>query len=415
MYTGNQFQSEIHYTLPIHQEFSRLNALTYGRNILIYLLTTACIFYLITALESRYYRFLYLILFCVMGTFRIIRFFRRKKADLPYQHVLLRNDGEAPQQIVTFERDGIRSRNDNTGAEVFDEYDQIQYLMESENLLVLVSNRNTTHLIDKRSLSGGTRDELETYLRARCLLLQAKIRTGKVGKVCSGIMWGTLLVGMAVCLCLWLQIPQRLIGQITNDMSGAKMAEALASLDIVIDPATIAELEEYEAGKQNSLFDSQPPRVYALLALEGSGKLDPETQEWIPSTSGVYWFDMDLVDTEKTYTDFLNGINGMGEGLIFSDIREEPEDQSGVHSFSFTHLGEQFDLATSYTFSDFDTDMLYAVGRILAADADTRDLWMFHDGEKGMLLYYGTAEEKEALEKKTGIPFYDCVTMRMGH
>ena len=58
--------------------------------------------------------------------------------------------------------------------------------------------------------------------------------------------------------------------------------------------------------------------------------------------------------------------------------------------------------------------MLYHLGRILAADEDPKDLWMTLDGQ-GVLLYYGTQESKDLLVKKTGIDFFDCVTMRMGH
>jgi hypothetical protein len=39
---------------------------------------------------------------------------------------------------------------------------------------------------------------------------------------------------------------------------------------------------------------------------------------------------------------------------------------------------------------------------------------MTTDGQ-GILLYYGTEESRNLLSKKTGIDFFDCVTMRMGH
>lgn len=126
------------------------------------------------------------------------------------------------------------------------------------------------------------------------------------------------------------------------------------------------------------------------------------------------------MNLESIYSDFLWGVDAMDESLTFSNISEDYsgvdlEAGTGKIAFSFDYLGQQHQLEAQYNYDWFDTDMLYALGRILAADDDPQDLWMTPDGGQGLLLYYGTEEEAKALSTKTGQTFFDCVTMRMGH
>ena len=149
------------------------------------------------------------------------------------------------------------------------------------------------------------------------------------------------------------------------------------------------------------------------------GQYDYETMEWTPSESGLYWFDLEVMNVDTMYSDFLRGLDYMDKAQTFANVSYDYshvniESGQGIITVSFDYWLQHYELEANYNYDWFDTDMLYHLGRILAADEDPKDLWMTLDGQ-GVLLYYGTEESKDLLVKKTGIDFFDCVTMRMGH
>ena len=411
------FRSEYHYDLLAHKEFNQTTINSMGLSGVMNCLSALCVLYLMFANIGN----LAMILLLVLGLFYLVtglvRWHRNRDGGVSYKQILHRNGGEAPHQIVTLGEDGIRGFNPRTENEIFDPYENFRTMMESRNLLILVTDLKMCHIIDKRSLTGGSREELLAFLRARCPKLKKSVKTGKFGLFSRYLLWGIVALGVVLALASLLHIPEKLAGQLTNNMSYAEMAQELESVGITVSPAALSELQGYEAE-----YDAYAgyPKVLDLLILEGMGQYDWDTWEWTPSKSGIYWFDLEVVNLETIYSDFLRGVDAMDESLTFSNIAE---DYSGVDleagmgkvSFSFDYLGQRHQLEAQYNYDWFDTDMLYALGRILAADNDPQDLWMTPDGGQGLLLYYGTEAEAKALSTKIGLTFFDCVTMRMGH
>lgn len=416
------FQSELTYDLPKYREFTELNTHASIRTTFFSCLVIVCMFYLILGLDNLFTARLVLGLSIFYGVMALVRRFRDRKGGTAYKRLLKGNNGQVPQHCVSVDEGGIHILDRDSGKTISSSFRDARYLMESRNLLVIVDEVKLAHILDKSTLTGGTRDQLVAFLQKNCPKLKKQIRTGKAGLIAKKVLTAVIIAAALVSLAVVLKIPARLSGQFTNDMSYQQMAEELSELGIQISPDTIRDLMSYETDTPDPfdfLYDDYP-KVMNLLSWEGMGIYDTETMNWTPSQSGVYWFDLEVMDASAIYTGFLTGIDAMDPALSFSQVTEDysladPESGTGKVLLSFAYLGKTHELSAQYNFDWFDTDMLYAVGRILAADDHPEDLWMSHDGGQGILLYYGTQEEMSALAKKTGLIFFDCVTMRMGH
>ena len=64
--------------------------------------------------------------------------------------------------------------------------------------------------------------------------------------------------------------------------------------------------------------------ITMLLAAVGVGHYDVKTYEWTPTSNIVYSFDVEVFDTERMYTLFLEGIQSINEDEFeITQIREE--------------------------------------------------------------------------------------------
>lgn len=411
------FQSEYQYDLSAHKEFNQITMNSMGTAGIMNCLSALCILYLMTAGIGN----LAMILLLVLGIFYLatglLRWYRNRDGGIAYKQILHRNGDAPPRQIVTLTETGIQGFNPVTENQIRDPYGNIRTLMETKNLLILVTDVKMCHILDKRSLSGGSREELIAFLREKCPKLGKSIKTGRFGLVSRYLLLGIVALGVLLSLASLLHIPQLLSGQFTNRMTYAEMAEELQEIGITISQEALTELEGYE-DEYNAL--SSYPKVMDLLILEGMGRYDWDTWEWTPSESGLYWFDLEVMNVDTMYSDFLRGVDYMHRDLAFANVsfnysQVDFDAGTGRILVSFDYLLQHYELEAVYNYDWFDTDMIYQLGRILAKDQDPRDLWMVSDGGQGILLYYGTEDSKNQLTGKTGIEFMDCVEMRMGH
>lgn len=417
-----KFQSVFTYDLEAHKEYNKLLNHAMGRNSILRAISSVCIVYLLLGFQSRFSILMFLGLTVFYAAVNLIPLWRNRDGGLVYKQVLHQNGGQAPQHIVTFTEEGVRSTNPLRDNFVEDSYADVRYLMESEHLLILVTELKMCHIIDKRNLEGGSCQELVAHLRTVCPKLKKKVRKGRFGKIITWFMWIMLALGAVIGICRLTQLPARLSGQLTNDMSYEEMAAELAPLGIHISQQAIQELKEYDAqyAAEHGEYYAQNTtanKVADLLYWEGCGIYDQETWEWTPSESGVYWFDLEVMDCASIYTDFLRGLDAMDESLTFSGVTEDysqvdMETGTGIVTFSFDYLGNRRTFNAQYESDWFDTNMLTHMGRILQQDSDPKDLWYTFDGQ-GVLLYYGTQEEARALEQKTGLYFLDPVNQQL--
>lgn len=429
----SQFTSEVCYDLSLHKEYFRLAINSQRRNNLMSIVVLMSTAYLVSQFSSTSSIIMFWLLTAYAIILQLVQHHKNKDGGVLYRQFLYPNDGKPLHYSLSFEADGIHQKNADTGNEKVHGYEHIVSLMESTNMLIPVLDVNLILFIDKRTLTGGSRDELVAFLRANCPKLKKRIATGLLGRIMNYLMLTAIIVGSIWGCAIVLRVPEKLSGQISNDMSYQEIAAELEELDIHIDPAVIEEITQYET----EYFDDNPllyydyPKALNLLCWAGQADYEEdvfysapgiEAFDWrvVPSTSGVYWFDTEVINLDSIYTDFLICVDAMDEELAFTNITENYGGVSflsgtGTVSLSFDYLDEHYELEAEFNGDWFDTDMLFAVGRILAADSDPHDLWFTTDLGQGLLLYYGTEEQVTALEQKTGITFYDTVHMSMGH
>lgn len=428
-----RFTSEVYYDLALQKEYIRLASNSHRRSNLMSFVVLISTVYLVSQFSNTSSLIVFWLLTAYAIILQLVQHRRNKDGGVMYRQLLYRNEGKTPHQFLSFEADGIHSKNLDTGNEKVHTYEHIVSLMESKNLLVPVLDVNLILFVDKRTITGGSRDELVAFLRANCPKLKKRIATGRLGHILKVLILITFAVGILLSCAVLLQIPETLSGQVTNRMSYEEIAAELEELDIHIDSAAIEELIRYEAEYYSAhpFRYSDYPKVLDLLCWAGQADYEEdvfysapgiEAFDWrvVPPTSGVYWFDTEVINPDSIYTDFLVCVDAMDEELTFSNIHEDYSRASyltgtGTVCLSFDYLGEHYELEAEFNDDWFDTDMLYAVGRILAADSDPQELWFTHDQGQGLLLYYGTEAQATALEQKTGLPFYDTVNMIMGH
>lgn len=422
-----KFKAEITHDLPTHKEFQK----TYNRCTL--LLPLLCLFYsgyliwnmtLFTE-PVDVYRFLFIAL--VIGLMYILT--HPRKGDIQYKRMLQNNDGQPIHILYEFGEDGIYCTEPESGNKHTYHYDSFQRVIESPVLILLVMKHRSCILMSKNSIEGGTAEEFLTWFLEKCPnVKRKKSRKTGFGKWCYRILTVTVIIGTVFAL---LNLPgialfSRLSGQLQNDMSYQEMADALAPLDIRITRQSIDELEAYDAdhfetyGEDFYKGSTSNQKVWDLLYWEGTGVYDDDTWEWTPSASGIYWVELEAYNADSIYTDFLTGLSAMHEDLSFENVREDfsdvnPEEGTGTVTLSFDLDGQHYEFDAQYNADWFDTDMMYHVGRILAADDNPRDLYFCSDDYSGLMLYYGDANQVRQLEKLTGVDFHDTVNMLMGH
>lgn len=415
------FQSEVQYDLTTYREFSKIYTFANSRTTISGIVYVLCMLCLLSALDFTAKFILALSLF-TLG-FGIFQWFRNRDGGIPYKR-MLRNHSQIPRYRITFGEYGIVTANIDTGKEVSHKYADMRYLIESERLLIPVDDLKTCHIIDKTTLTGGSPEELVSFLREKCPKLKKRVRKGHMGRCVWYLMRIVPVIMVLISLAVLLNIPKMVSGQINGNMSYEEISEELRPLGIEISPETIVELEQYDADNQLSFLSDGRSRTLNLLCWEGQGRFEKNVFHetlfaqaydisWTPSTSGVYWFDLETGEFGHTYSNFLTGISAMDSSLSFTNVEEKwlgdiHVSGQGEVDFSFDYLGKQYALTAQVQDDWFDTEMLYELGNILNRDPDPRNLWYLFEGQ-GLLLYYGTPEEAEALNQKTGLFFLDPV------
>ena len=202
------------------------------------------------------------------------------------------------------------------------------------------------------------------------------------------------------------------------------MARELEAFDIHISDQAIREIEAFDAEyalESGDYYKDNPyaSKVYDLLCWEGTGFFDETDYSWTPSSSGVYWFDMEVMFVDSIYSDFFAGVSAMAPELNITNVSEDYskvdwERGTGQVTVSFCLDGTNH-TRTAVMMQDWmDLNILYDLARLLEQDQDPRSLWHNLDGQ-GILLYYGTEEQVQALSKKTGLEFLTCLQLNCDH
>lgn len=146
-----------------------------------------------------------------------------------------------------------------------------------------------------------------------------------------------------------------------------------------------------------------------LLTEAGIGVTNYDTWEWTPAENGVYFFDVEVFDIEKMYTNFLLGVSAIGEGeLDFKNITEDTsgvdwEDGTGKRTVRFEWNGSIYTLEAKFEHDWFDTDILAGLNKIIIENGNGKRLYFTGDGYQGCIVFYRDAEWADAFGKETGL------------
>ena len=343
-----------------------------------------------------------------------------KKGDIQYKRMLQVNNGEPVHQTQYFTETGVHCINSINGNRANFAYDQFRYVIESKNLLILVMQHRSCLILDKRSIQGADTQTLFDFLKENCPKLKGKKPRKTILGKCIRLLFITVLTIGSIWALLNLpgfSLMDRIYGRLDNSMTYHEMAEELAKLDIVISDQTIEEMEAYDAEYLSANGSDYYKDAYRgqkaadLLYWEGSGVYDEKSQDWGPSTSGIYWQAYEAWSTDAIYTDFLVGLSAMNEELTFSRIEENRNPDkielgTGTVTFSFDWNHQRYTLEAIYSNNWFDTSMICQIGKIV--DSDTHQLYVCHNQNDGMLLYYGSEEQCRKLNRITELNFHSA-------
>ena len=422
-----QFTAELTHDLPTNKEFQR----TYNQSSLflsLALLLYSCALILnVTSLSVPYDAIQVLILTAVIGIIALIQ--NPPKGNVHYKRLLQSYNGQPPRLVYTFRDDGIHCTELQTGNQFLYPYTQFRRVVESPRMLLLVMHHQSCILLRKDQIQGGTADQLLAWFWEHCPhIRRKKSRKTGFGKWVHRIFRVVLIVCTLVTLLNFpgFSLINKLTGRLDNSNSYQEMADALAPLGISVSEQTISELEAYDAdylaetGRNYYAGSASSQKVLDLMYWEGAGIYDEDLLSWTPSDSGLYCQELEVINPDTIYRDFLTGLSAMDEDLNFTNVREdyrlqETESSSGRVDISFDWNGQHHRLEASYDGDWFDTDMIYALGGLIAADSDPRDLYFTQGNDLCVLFYYGDAQQVRQLEKLTGLDFYDTLEMAMGH
>lgn len=421
------YQSHITYDKPTHLEFQRAVIKSSPSQLVLKIILSVLLFLMIIIrlfsgmAQSGIALALYTLLIWVICLCSI-------RWGGNYKRLLSANMGQPQQFSYCFLQDSIEERNPAGAVIAKFSYDQVRRVIESKHYYILMLKHRIGILVRKDAMPEGAAEQFLDFLGWHCPKWRsARPSRGGAGRIMDWVTGVMTVATLVLCLVNIpviqlpdVQFPGSQQGTLTNEMTYQEMAQQLQAVDIHISEQAIKELEEFDAeyaAEYGEDFYSgffAGSKIYDLLSWEACGFYDEQTWEWTPSQSGVFYFDTEVMNVDSMYTDFFTGLSNMNDDLDFSNIREDYsgtnlEAGTGTVAVSFDWKGRTYNLDAVYDYDWFDVEFLQEVGEIIAADGDSRDLYVYFD-EVGCLLYYGTAEQVAQLEAFTGLSFENATS-----
>ena len=367
--------------------------------------------------DASYLSKLLMITLAVFWGLRLFRFIRDRNGDLAFKRMLSANNGVPTHLEICFCEDGIHSLNTSTGGRTITAYSQLRGIYETEHFLIFLQEHNMYAAIRKDSITGGTKEELLGLLFEKGTGIKKK----KIGSTLPGkIVWVSFIVfsALGALFALWLSSPvQSFLHRqqpINNYMSYQDIAAELEELGITgIDESLIDELEAYDQEYNYVYSYDFGNKALDMLSWAGMGEYDPNTWEWTPSNAGVYWFDMEVMNLDTMYTDFLTGVRALNpQELNFSNMKEDlswvdVEAGTGTQKVSFDWNGASYTLEATVMYDWFDMNVAAELAELVKEQNTGSMLYFAYDGGQGILVFYGTPQWCNDFERVTGIDLYD--------
>ena len=417
-----KFQAQITYDLPSYKEICNLLIRRSARNTISWIIAMAAVLlyaYLIgirmqnTSLAST----CVLLMFAIIWGMHLFRACRDRNGGLDYKRMVSSNNGLLPRHVISFGDEAICFYNPDTDNRATVSYNQLRNICETKHFLILFQEYNMYTAFRKDSITGGTKEELLNFLFEKGTGIKKK----KVGSALPGkIVWVSFIVFsvLGALFALWLSSPvQSFLHRqqpINNYMSYQDIAVELEELGITgIDENLIAELEAYDQEYNYVYSYDFGNKALDMLSWAGMGEYDPNTWAWTPSNAGVYWFDMEVMNLNAMYTDFLTGVRALNpQELNFSNMKEDlswvdVEAGTGTQKVSFAWNGASYTLEATVMYDWFDMNVAADLAELVKEQNTGRYLYFAYDGGQGILVFYGTPQWCNDFERVTGIDLYD--------
>lgn len=413
----NKIQSEIIVDLPLYRELVRGVQHANTRYIISRLLLIPLLIILAGSLNVSFVK--YFLLMLTVFQFVILFQENRKDGGTAFQR-MVHNNGDKPlHQIMEFGDDAVIAINRDNGNQLSFPYQDIVQIIDTGNLYILFYKYNQYNAIEKRWIKGCTPEELLQFLQSRCPNLKKKIRTPFLGKWLNRIFYVILVI---VCVLSLYRIfcgyhPTNFLNT-GSDMSYHEIAQVLEDADIHITDDMILQMEKSDAeyGLSESDYDTTQSKALHLLYWAGYGTYDEDTWQWIPPSTGILWYDCEVMNLDGIYGEFLTAVTALSHGeLEFSNIQEDYGNAdiyegTGTVDIAFDYGDTTYHRTAQYLYDWFDTDFLFYLGRVIAEDDQQEDLYYCEDGQ-GFFLYYGTKAEAQILINQTNLPFVKAVNI----
>ena len=380
-----------------------------------------CEIILILVDGDPFYRWLIPVLLLVFVVVFLINILGKQN----YKRMLVQHGGQEPHYLQTFGEDGITFLNMTRDSKQTYGYYMIRKIAETKNLFVLIMEQELLLVVDKRTLEGGTREQLLDYLYSKCgNLKKKKLQTKKKLYVRVAVL-GVLLLA-AVGATAWTAVnddysyPAYLDDWYfepylwANHLTGEELAARFERLGIEgFDEELVAEMDAYWSEfTEEDLYYMD--KVADVLWEIGMGEFDEETGDFSPSSHDVYAADVEYFYTDYMYTEFLMGVAALGEGeLDFTDITENLDDVDwdagrGTRTVSFTWNDETYTLEADVWDDWFDISVANELNKIITKNNDSnKQLYFGYDGYQWLFVFYCDEAWAEDFQKTTGMWLMD--------
>ena len=415
-----KFKAEGYHNLALHKEFSiAYNDALLQSSLVRIFLTLLILWYL-----SYFHLSTTVIFFLIYALSQAVSIYRTNKlGDAAYRRMLTSNGGKIQHTALYFRDTDILEENLDFNSEIPYYYDQFLGLIETKNLLILTMPDMLAQVFSKETLSGGTVEEFKAWIFEKCPNIKKKRPLNQsFGKWVRRIYYGVMITGVLIGLLNFpgFSIWDRVTGRLHNGLSYLEMAQELKPLGISISADTIDDMELYdrdyvkEFGTDYYSDNPDASKVQDLIYWEAAGIWDPETEEWTPSTSGIFWYDLEVMYVDTMYEDLLTGLSAMAPSLEFYNVqtdfsKADHETGTGTVTVSFDYQDDHYSFEALYDYDWLDMTILFGLMDIFHQDEWEEDLYYAYDGQ-GVYLYYNTKSQVSALERKTGLDFYNTAS-----
>lgn len=398
------YQCQIVHSLEVDREFTGFNRAVHMRQIILRVLICLLLICISRIYTSGWMLFFYAAFFIAIDIWNTVSL---RKGSRYYKQIQVMNHGKPYEHTIFFADGEIHTVESSSGNVQRFSYDHLHSVHETKNLLILVFDGGICLLVDKNTLTGGSKEEFIAFLKGCCPNFKGKASKCTFRRIITAVYAVVLVVVLFIGL---FRIPQmidltdRLIGRIPYTATCDEIVQELEDLGITgFDRRLIYDCESYYS-EYSATINNREYKIPDLLEAVGSGYYHEDSTVWHHSDSGVFYYGMDYQFVSKPYTYLLKGIATLDQELDFQSIQEVRGERFITISFSWK--GQRHILTAPNLYGVFSTDVLIQLNAIIKEQGMEKQVYYAVDNENGMLFFYRDAQWAKDFQHKTGMMLY---------